>query len=115
MSITVQRQEDGTEPSLPSCAAPILGGRAKRALALAKRLSLPRDEAKLLVLIGSYADAGEQSPPMTQLRRRMGYPRHPGTYPQLDWHLQQLARRKLICIAWAKKTGARRNRYEIRF
>jgi hypothetical protein len=90
---------------------PVLGPLAKRAM----RVDCGGNtRLKLLVLIAAYADAGEPSPPVSVLARRLGIKR----VQDLDPLLKRLALDGHIEIAWRASepgpSGARRNVYRLR-
>jgi len=67
---------------------------------------LTPNQRKLLFLLAAYREAGEHSPPVADLARRMGIkPR------AVDTVLLQLIKKNVIRVAWANKTGAPRNVY----
>jgi len=63
---------------------------------------------KLLLLLAGFADAGEESPPMRDLSKRLRMPP-----PAIDALLQLLERDGVVEVTWS--TGPHeRNRYELR-
>lgn len=51
---------------------------------------------KVLLLLAAYADAGEHSPPMRELARRLNMP-----VPEVDTRLAILSRQGLIWVSWS--------------
>jgi hypothetical protein len=90
---------------------PVLGPLAKRAMRVDPGGNKRR---KLLVLIAAYADAGEPSPPVKALARRLGIRK----VQDVDHLLRRLARDGHVEVAWRASEpgpgGARRNVYRLR-
>jgi hypothetical protein len=51
---------------------------------------------KVLALLSAYADAGEHSPPVKELARRLKM-----TVPEVDTRLDILSRQRLIWVVWS--------------
>jgi len=75
---------------------PVAGPRFKAVCELKRPLA--HDDRRVLALIAAYADAGEQSPPMTELAARLNL-----TPEEIDASLERLSRgrRRLLWIDWA--------------
>jgi hypothetical protein len=86
---------------------PIAGERFRRAATLdiegAKR-------RKLLCLLAAYADAGEPSPPMRELVRRLGLPKR----TNIDGLLKLLERDGFLRVRWGSQERDERNVYDLR-
>jgi len=73
-----------------------------------------RDNRKLLALIAAFADAGESSPTVRDLAKRVGFA---GKYrtKKLDKRLRELERDGALVVLWGNKSQLERNRYELTF
>jgi len=73
-----------------------------------------RDNQKLLALIAAFADAGEPSPTVRDLAKRVGFA---GKYwiKKLDKRLRELERDGVLVVHWGDKSQLERNRYQLTF
>jgi hypothetical protein len=95
---------------------PVLGPLARTAARVPLRPPLERSHRLLLTLIAAFADAGEQSPPVSELARRLGLngPRQVAV-GKVDKRLKDLERAGLLDVRWkASQHEHPRNVYELR-
>jgi hypothetical protein len=86
---------------------PVLGPLARRAARLPPSYPLEKKHRLLLTLIAAYADAGEQSPPVRELARRLGLGNEPGAARKIDKRLRGLERAGVLTVAWRASNGGR--------
>jgi hypothetical protein len=97
-----------------STVEPVLGPLAKRAARLPLRAPLEKKHRLLLTLIAAFSDAGEASPPVRELARRLGMAGEKWAASKLDKQLKELVRAGVLDVRWrASKHEHPRNVYEL--
>lgn len=106
-----------SRPCVADSPSPIAGPLFRAALDVPlARDDHERDNRKLLCLIAAYADAGQPSPTVRNLARRVGFTgKHRAM--KIDKRLRELERDGVLVVTWADKEARQRgerNEYELR-